>query len=338
MTTTDKTPRAAQTSANLTRRAAAGLIAAAPFGFSGFAHAQAYPTAPVKLILPFAAGGVADVTARLVAEKLGNKLGQRFIIENTPGAGGVAAARAVLQAPADGQTLALFSNGTAISVPLFKQLRFDPVNEFVPISTLGAFDFLFATGADSEFKTFADVLAFARAKPGVLNIGTVTAGSSQNLTAELLKSSAKIDFRIVPFRATPEILLAVMNKDVHIVIDSFAAMQSLIADNKIRALATSGPARGESTPTMPTAAESGVPGFDVTSWNAIFARKDTPKPILDLLNKSIGEVLQEPDLKAAFLKLGIVPTASTPEALSARLTGDIAKWGAVIKAAGIEQQ
>jgi tripartite-type tricarboxylate transporter receptor subunit TctC len=322
----------------LTRRAAAGLIAAAPFGLSGLAQAQTWPTAPVKLILPFAAGGVADVTARLVAEKLGAKLGQRFVIENTPGAGGVAAARAVLQAAPDGQTLALFSNGTAISVPLFKNLRFDPVNEFVPVSTLGAFDFLFATAGDGEFKTFADVLKFAREKPGVLNVGTVTAGSSQNLTAELLKSSAKIDFRIVPFRATPEILLAVMNKDVHIVIDSFAAMQSLIAENKLRALASSGPARGETTPNLPTVAESGVPGFDVTSWNAIFAPKGVPAPVLATLNKAIGEVLQDADLRAAFLKLGITPTASTPEALSARLTGDIAKWGAVIKAANIEQQ
>jgi tripartite-type tricarboxylate transporter receptor subunit TctC len=322
----------------ISRRSAAGLIAAAPLAFSGGARAQAWPAGPVKLVLPFAAGGVADVTARLVAEKLSAKLGQRFVIENTPGAGGVAAARSVLQAAADGQTFALFSNGTAISVPLFKQLRFDPVNEFVPVSTLGAFDFLFATSEASEFKTLADVLKFAREKPGVLNVGTVTAGSSQNLSAELFKSSAKIDFRIVPFRATPEILLAVMNRDVHLVIDSYAAMQSLIAEKKLRALATSGPVRGPATPDLPTVAEAGVPGFDVTSWNAIFARRGTPQPVLDQLNKAIGEVLQDAELKAAFLRLGIAPTHSTPEALAARLTADIAKWGAVIKAAGIEQQ
>ena len=322
-----------------TRRSALGLIAAAPVAAPAVVRAQAkYPSGPVKLVLPFAAGGVADITARLVAEKLSDKMGQRFIVENMPGAGGVSAARAVLQAPPDGQTLALFSNGTAISVPLFKKLPFDPVNEFRPISTLGAFDFLFATSPEQPFKTFPEFIKFARDNPGVVNIGTVTAGSSQNLCGELFRTSAKIDARIVAFRATPEILLAVMNKDIHVVVDSFAAMQSLLDVGKLTALAASGPARSESTPNLPTVAESGVAGFDVTSWNALFATKAVPQSVVDQLNAAIRAVTAEPDLKAAFLKLGITPKASTPDELTARLKGDIDKWGAVIKAAGIEQQ
>ena len=323
----------------LTRRAAAGLIAASPLAMPALVRAQAkYPSGPVRLVLPFAAGGVADITARIVADKLGDKLGQRFYIDNMPGAGGVAAARAVLQAPTDGLTLALFSNGTAISVPLFKKLPFDPVNEFTPVSTLGVFDFIFATSAESDYKTLGDLLKFAREKPGVVNIGTVIVGSTQNLSGELFRTSANIQADIVPFKATPEILLAVMRKDIHVVIDSLAAMQSLMDAGKIRALASSGPVRGDATPNLPTVAESGVPGFDVTSWNAIFAKKGTPQPILDQLNASIGEVLGDAEVKASFLKLGITPKASTPADLAGRLNADIVKWGAVIKTAGIEQQ
>jgi tripartite-type tricarboxylate transporter receptor subunit TctC len=321
------------------RRQLLALALAVPFSAITQAQAQVkYPNGPVRIILPFAPGGVADITARLVAERLGEKLGQRCLIENMPGAGGVAAARAVVQAPADGQTLALFSNGTAISVPLFKQLRFDPVNEFVPVSTLGTFDFLFVTAADAPYKTLGDLLKFARANSGLANIGTVTAGSTQNLSAELFKASAKVDMSIVPFKATPEILQAVAKHDIYIAIDSYASMQGLIEAGKIRPLASSGPVRGETTPDLPTVAEAGVPGFDVTSWNAIFAPKGTPQPIIDQLNSAIKDVLREAELRAAFLKLGITPAASSPQDLAARLKSDIDKWGAVIKAAGIEQQ
>lgn len=323
----------------LNRRHLLALALALPVGAISSAKAQVkYPAGPVRIILPFAAGGVADITARLVADRLSEKMGQRFVIENMPGAGGVAAARAVLQAPADGQTLALFSNGTAISVPLFKQLRFDPVNEFVPVSTLGTFDFLFVTAADAPYKTLDDLLKFARANSGLANIGTVIAGSTQNLSAELFKASAKVDMSIVPFKATPDILLAVAKHDIYIAIDSFAAMQSLIESGKIRALASSGAKRGETTPNLPTVAESGVPGFDVTSWNAIFAPKGTPQPIVGQLNNAIRDVLNEQEVRTAFLKLGITPIASSPEELAGRLKSDIEKWGAVIKSAGIEQQ
>jgi tripartite-type tricarboxylate transporter receptor subunit TctC len=163
-----------------------------------------YPDKPVRIVLPFAAGGVADITARIVAEKLGDRLGQRFYVENQPGAGGIAAARTVISSPPDGQTLALLSNGTAVSVSLFKKLPFDPLKDFEPISSLGYFDFIFATAADSEFRTLGDFIAAAKAKPGALNVGTINVGSTQNLSAELTGSSARWRRRV---RHVPKVRL-----------------------------------------------------------------------------------------------------------------------------------
>src|SRR5262245_28645377 len=157
-----------------------------------------YPERSVRIVLPFAAGGVADITARIVAEKLSDKLGQRFYVENQPGAGGIVAARSVISSPPDGATLALLSNGTAVSVCLFKKLPFDPLKDFVPISSLGYFDFIFATSANAPFKTLSDFVAAAKAKPGALNVGTINVGSTQNLSAELFKTTAGIDFTIIP--------------------------------------------------------------------------------------------------------------------------------------------
>src|SRR3954469_23248029 len=173
-----------------------------------------YPDRAVRIVLPFAAGGVADVTARIVAEKLGERLGQRFYVENQPGAGGIAAARTVISSPPDGHTLALLSNGTAVSVPLFKALPFDPLKDFEPISSLGYFDFVLATGANSPFKTLGEFIAAAKAKPGSLNVGTINIGSTQNLSAELLKTAAGIDFVIVPFRGTPEVQVSLLQGDI----------------------------------------------------------------------------------------------------------------------------
>ena len=178
------------------------------------ACAQNYPNRPVRLILPFGPGGVADVTARIVTEKLGEKLGQRFIIENMPGAGGITAARAVLSSAADGYTLALLSNGTAISVSLFKNLRFNPVTDFVPVSSMGYFDFILVTQAGSPYQTLADLIKAAREKPGALNVGTINVGSTQNLSAQLFKSTAGVDVTIVPFRSSPDVLIALLRGDI----------------------------------------------------------------------------------------------------------------------------
>ena len=302
------------------------------------ARAQAYPKSPVKITVPFGAGGIGDITIRVVADRLGAKLGQSFVVENMPGPGGINAARSAIQGGTDGYTLALFSNGTAISVGLFKQLRFDPVKEFVPISALGYFDFVFATSGESRFKSLEDLLKEARAKPGALNVGTIAIGSTQNLSAELFKSLANIDFRIVPFRNTPDIVLAALRGDVDLIIDSYASMRANFDDGKLRPLATSSAQRSQSLPKVPTVAEAGVPGYDVTSWNALFAPAGTSPEIIATLSKAITEILATEETKARLLDLGIEAKSSTPQELTDRLKADIAKWSGIIDKAGIEKQ
>jgi tripartite-type tricarboxylate transporter receptor subunit TctC len=297
-----------------------------------------YPDKAVRIVLPFAAGGVADITARIIAEKLGDKLGQRFYVENQPGAGGIAAARTVISSPPDGHTLALLSNGTAVSVSLFKKLPFDPLRDFEPVSSLGFFDFVFATGANSEFKTLGDFIAAAKARPGALNVGTVNIGSTQNLSAELFKTAAGIDFTIIPFRATPEAQISLLQGDIALVIDSYSSMKGNLADRKLRALASSGSVRSEATPELATVQESGVAGYDVVSWNALFAPAGTPPEIVKTLNGALRDILADADVKKRLIELGIEARASTPQEISDRLKSDIDKWRQVIEKAGIQKQ
>ena len=319
----------------MTRRHFSLLASAAAFSTPAFAQSAAWPNKPVRLILPFGAGGVADITARIVTERLGDKLGQRFVIENQPGPGGINAARAVLSGGNDGYTLALFSNGTAVSVNMFKELRFDPVKDFTPVSTLGFFDFILATDAKSRYQTLKDFIDYGKANPGKMNVGTVVIGSTQNLSAELLKSMTGLDFRIVPFRNTPDLMLSLTRGDVDLMIDSYSALKSMIDDKQVRALASSGPTRSPVTPNLPTAAEAGVPGYDVTSWNAIFAPAGTPADVITKMQKAIAEVLAEDEIKRKLLELGIEAKATIGAELSKRLDADIVKWGDVISKAGI---
>src|SRR5471030_2238208 len=255
-----------------------------------------YPDKAVRIVLPFAAGGVADITARIIAEKLGDRLGQRFYIENQAGAGGIAAARTVISSPPDGHTLALLSNGTAVSVSLFQKLPFDPLKDFEPVSSLGFFDFVFCTGVGSQFKTLGDFIAAAKAKPGALNVGTINIGSTQNLSAELFKTAAGIDFTIIPFRATPEAQISLLQGDIALMIDSYSSMKGNLADGKLRALASSGPVRSEATPELATLQESGVAGYDVVSWNALFAPAGTPPEIVKTLNGALQDILADADV------------------------------------------
>ena len=303
------------------------------------AVAQAkWPERPIKLVVPFGAGGVADVTSRLMADKLGDKLGQRFVIENMPGPGGIQAARAVVSAAPDGYTLGLVTNGTAISVAAFNSLPFDPVKDFEMVSTLGLFDLVFVVNAESEFKTMADFVKAAKAQPGKLNIGTIAVGGTQNLGAELFKSLAGINVQIVPYRNSPDIVVALLRNDVQMLVEFPPAIQGQADSNKLKVLATSSPKRSPLMPSVPTAAEAGVKGYEVTSWNGVFGPKGLPKDIVDTLNKTMREVLAMPEVKGQFAKVGVVAQASTPAELMTRLTSDIKKWEDVIAKAGIPKK
>ncbi|MEA2949962.1 MAG: hypothetical protein QOI40_5292 [Alphaproteobacteria bacterium] len=322
----------------ITRRQFSTVVAASAAAgmFPAAARAQkTYPTRPVRFILPFAAAGVADITARIAAEKLGDKLGQRFVVENQPGPGGIAAARGVLSQAPDGYTIGLVTNGTSISAAIYKSLPFDPVKEFATISTIGAFDLFFAANADSEIKTLQDFMKAARAQPGKLNVGTINVGGTQNLAAELFKSSADLNFQIIPYRGTPDVIVALLRNDVQLLVEFYAPIKSTLLDNKIRAVASSGTKRSPFLADVPTVAEVGVPGYEVTSWNGLFAPAATSPDIIKLLNKTVHEIVAIPDVKRKYADLGIEAKASTPEELKARLHGDIGKWATVIEHANI---
>lgn len=325
----------------ITRRRALALAGAAVAAgtLPRPAIAQAWPARPLRVVLPFGAGGVADVTARVVTERLGDRIGQRFTIENVPGAGGATAAQRVLQAPADGYTLALFSNGTAVSVGLFNKLPFDPVTEFVPISTLGIFDFVLATSAETGFRSLGDLVAAAKARPGSLNIGTVTAGSTQHLSALLLAGELGIQAEQITFRNTPDAVVALLRNDVQLVIDSFASLKASFDERRAVPLATTGSARSVTLPQVPTVAEAGGPStYDVTSWNALFAKAGTPPEAIETLSAGLREVLGQADIKTRLLELGIEAKWSQRAELANRLVLDIERWSGVINRAGIPKQ
>jgi tripartite-type tricarboxylate transporter receptor subunit TctC len=318
------------------RQFSAGAVAgASALALPKVVRAQAYPSRPVRFILPFAAGGVADVTARLTADKLGEKLGQRFVVENMPGPGGIAAGRAIATAAPDGYTLGLLTNGTAISVAIYNALPFDPMKDFATISALGNFDLVFATNAESQYRTLADVLKAARAEPGKLNIGSIAVGSTQHLGAELLKSLANVNIQIVPYRTTPDVIVALLRNDIALMTDFYAAMKGQLSDKKLRGVGVSGLTRTPFLPDVPPVAEAGVPGYEVTSWNAMCGPAGLPADVVNVLNKTIREILTIPDVVAKYAELGIEAKASTPEEVKVRFQADVKKWSDLIARAGI---
>src|SRR5262245_53238349 len=331
--------RADMTRNRITRRqlARGAMVAATALAMPHVARAQAYPGRPVRFILPFAAGGVADVTARLTADKLGDKLGQRFVVENMPGPGGILAGRAIAGAAPDGYTLGLLTNGTAISVAIYNSLPFDPMKDFTNISALGTFDLVFATNAESQYKTLEDVLKAARAEPGKLNIGSIAVGSTQHLGAELLKSLADVNVQIVPYRTTPDVIVALLRNDISLMVDFYAAMKGQLADKKIRGVGVSGTQPTPFLPEVPPVAKAGVPGYEVAAGNAMCGPAGLPADIVNLLNKSIREILAIPEVVAKYAELGIEAKASSPEEVKARLAADVKKWSDLIAKAGIQK-
>jgi tripartite-type tricarboxylate transporter receptor subunit TctC len=311
----------------------AGILASAPIRAE-----TSYPERPVMLIVPYGAGGVADTGMRILTDKLGARLGQPFVVDNRPGAGGIIAAKAAAGAAPDGYTLLMTGNNNAISAALFKSLPYDVLADFASISTASFFDLLIVTRARSPLKSINNVIATARANPGKLNIGTINPGSTQNLAAELFRSTAGIDATIVPFRTSPDMAGAVLRGDVDIAFEFFAALQGQILDDKIAALASTGPRRIAYLPDVPTVIESGLKGYEVTSWNGIAVPAATPKDVVAKLSAAINAVLPQPEVQEKAKRLGMEMRASTPDEMTARMKDDIVKWGAVIAKAGIEKR
>jgi tripartite-type tricarboxylate transporter receptor subunit TctC len=303
------------------------------------ASAQNFPNKLIKIVVPFGAGGVADLTVRLVAQEMAQSMKQPIIIENRPGAGGIVAASSVATATPDGYTLLLISNGTAVSANLFKlKLPYDTLADFAPISTLGYFDLAILVNKNLPVKTVAELIAYAKANPGKLNIGTINRGSTQNLAAELFTSMAGIDALIVPYKGSPEVLTATTTGELSASVEILSPALPQIKAGNFNVIAVTSAKRFVGLPNVPTVAESGLPNYQATSWNALAAPAGTPRPVIDRINKEIKAALAKPEIKARLLALGIVAQGSTPESTRQLLAADIAKWGDVITKAKIQQQ
>jgi len=302
------------------------------------ASAQTFPSKSIKIVVPFGAGGVADLTARTVAQKLSESMGQPVVIDNKPGAGGVAAGDLVAKAEPDGYTLLLMSNATAVSASLFKSLPFDTLHDFAPVSTLGFFDIALLVPADSKFKSLGELISFAKANPGKLNLGSINIGSTQNLAAELFKSTSGTDLQIVPFNGTPAVITALRGGQIDAALEILGPVLPQITAKALRVLAVTGEKRAAVLPDVPTAKESGLPTFVAASWNALAAPAKTPKDVVARLNKEIAAALNAPEVKKKLHDLNVEATPGTSAQASELLASEIKRWGDVITRAKIPKQ
>jgi tripartite-type tricarboxylate transporter receptor subunit TctC len=325
------------------RRAARAGVALAIAGVALAACSQAesaanYPTKPIRIFVPYGPGGVGDLTVRVLAQTLGEKLKQRLIIENRPGAGGTIAMKSVLDAPADGYALGEMGNGQSIASSLFTKIPYDILKDFSPVSIAGAFPLLIAVSGPSPYHNLKDVVDAAKKNPGKLNLGAINPGSTQNLSAHLFKQITGADFTVIPYRTTPDLVTALLRGDVDVGFDYYAGFQANLGEDKLRVIATSGDARDPLLKDVPTARESGFPDYVVTSYNGLTARAGTPPEIIKLLNTEIVQALGSAEVQDKYRGLGIHAEPSTPQEMQDRLARDIVKWRDVIEKAGIPKQ
>ena len=313
------------------------LAAAALLGAPG-AHAQAWPQKPIRLIVGFEPGGVADITARVVAQKLSEQLGQQVVVDNRPRAGGIVAADAVAKAAPDGYTLLLLTNGNAVSASLFTTLPYDTIADFAPVSLLGTFDVAVVASAGAKIDSMPALMAYAKANPGKLNIGTINVGSTQHLSAEMFRAMAGVDATVVPFKGSPAVITALRANDVQVAFEMLAPVIPQAKSGALRILAVTSEKRHPSLPDVPTVAESGVPGYAASSWNAIAAPAKTPSAIIERLQQETARVLALPEVRDKLAAAGVTARASTPDELKRLLASDVAKWRRVIEQAKIEKQ
>ena len=314
------------------------LLAACALAIAGTALAQPYPAKPIRLLIPYGPGGVGDITARIVAQKMSENMKNPVVVENRPGAGLIAGSEPCAKAPPDGYTLCLTGVGSALNATLFKSLPFDIMADFTHLSTIAFLDIAMLAPTDSKFGSVKDVLAYAKANPGKLNVATINIGSGQHLSAELFKSMAGVDVQIVPFKGTPAIVTALRSGDVDIAFEYLAPVISQIRGKLIKPLAIASSKRVPEFPDVPTLHESGITGYEANAWNGFSTTAKTPPAIVERLNKEIVAAVDSPDVQQRMRQIGAEPRASTPEEMRSLMAKDIAKWKAVIERANIPRQ
>jgi len=305
----------------------------------GAARAQGtYPNRAITLIVPFGPGGIADLSARVVAKEMSVSLRQPIVIDNRPSAGAIVGATAVAHAEPDGHTVLLLSNANAVSAGLFRKLPFDVQRDFAPVTTLGWFDLALFVANDSPLRTVQDVLAQARARPGQLTVGTIASGSTQHLAALLFKSMAQIDALVVPYKGTPAVITALRAREIDLAFEILGPMLPQLGGGAVRALAVTSDRRFAGLPMVPTVHESGLPGYLAASWNALAVPARSPGPVIERLHRAANDALARPSVQSQLQSLGVRAQGGSPEQLRELLASEIRRWSQVIDSAHIERQ
>ena len=323
-----------------TRRFALGSIASAVVLGAGLlggtsALAQAYPTKPVTIIVPFAAGGTTDILARIIGQALTAELGQSVVVDNRAGAGGNIGGQAAAKAAPDGHTLFMGTVGThAINASLYKKMPFDPVKDFAPLTRVANVPNLLVANPAQPYKSVKDLIAYAKANPGKVNFGSSGNGSSIHLSGELFKSLAKVDMQHVPYKGSAPAVTDLLGNQIGIMFDNMPSAIQHVRSGKLVPLAVTTAKRSPELPNVPAIAEAGVPGYEATSWFGMFAPAGTPAPVLAKLNAAIVKVLAQPDVKKKINEQGAEVYSETPEQFAAFIQAESVKWGKVVKESG----
>ncbi|MEO7402989.1 MAG: tripartite tricarboxylate transporter substrate binding protein [Burkholderiales bacterium] len=303
------------------------------------ASAQDFPSKPIRIIVAFAPGGVADTGARAITDKLSARLGQQVSVENRPGASGNIGAQMVAQSPPDGYTLLLAFDGTMVINPhVFPKMPIDTVNDFAYVTKLGDATLILVAHPSVPANNFQELLALSKKKPGTLSFGTSGTASTPHITGEFIKLRTGLDMAHVPYKGGGQALIDVVGGQIPLVFTAIAGANQYVKQGRIRGIAIPSAKRDPALPDVPTFAESGAPGIEAYSWIGIAAPAKTPKPIVDRLQREIAAVLNEPDIRQRYAVLGIIPSGNTPEAYTEQVRADLIKWGAVVKQAGVKME
>ena len=320
------------------RNVACALIAATLALAAPAAVAQPYPSKPIRVIVPYAAGGAVDALARMLAAKLQDALGQPVIVENRAGAGGNTGAAEVAKAPPDGYTILQNTNGQAISPALYRSLPFDTLKDFIPVTQLVGTSTVLVATPKLPAKSAKELIALAKAKPGGLNYGMTGVGNSLHLTMEMFKRAAGIDLQAIPYRGDAPLNTALLAGEVDVAIVPLATIVPLIESGRVRALAVNSAQRSHVLPDVPTVAEDAIPGFEAAGWQGWFVPAGTPREVMALMQREAAKAINAPDMQERLKAMGNDPVGSTSAEFEAKFKADLAKFAKVVKEANIPAQ